>query len=161
MPPTETEPNPEKPDLFAGVDDRPADPSCQLGNMPPPPSCQLGDIYMLPTSQDAHVANLARSSIQEVLKETKEEEEGGVVDDIPRGAIIGRVFLEGCHPAEGVRGLLDDYAEAMGNYDDGRFAWDIRKPELFGTPIPYRGQQGFFNVPSRVLEAAGIETGII
>ena len=81
-------------------------------------------------------------------------------DCLPTGAIIGRVTLVGCHPAEGVRSLIDDYGWAMGNYDDGRYAWEITKPVLFETPIPYRGQQGFFDVPRQVLETAGIETGI-
>lgn len=33
---------------------------------------------------------------------------------------------------------------------------EIRKAELFTRPIPYRGSQGFFDVPDRVLVDAGI-----
>ena len=74
--------------------------------------------------------------------------------DLPTGAIIGRVELVACHPAERARALIDEYNEAMGDYRDGRYAWEIVQPELFPQPIPYRGQQGFFSVPASALASA-------
>ena len=82
-------------------------------------------------------------------------------DDLAYGTLIGRVNLVGCHPARPIRQIVDAYALAMGNYDDGRYAWEINAPVLFAEPALYRGQQGFFGVPVSVLEEAGIKTGII
>lgn len=69
-------------------------------------------------------------------------------DDLPRGAIIGRVQLVEVHPAMAVVGTADEYALDMGHYAPGRFAWEITEPELFAEPVPYRGRQGLFNVSS-------------
>ena len=68
------------------------------------------------------------------------------LDDIPRGAIIGQVELIGCHPAMAVYPEIDRYAMDMGHYDHGRFAWEIVNPIMFEEPIPWKGQQGFFDV---------------
>lgn len=78
------------------------------------------------------------------------------VDDLPRGAIIGRVRLVDCHPAVAAESEADEYARAMGWYAPGRFAWEITQPVLFREPIPYRGRQGLFDVPRDVLAAAGV-----
>lgn len=71
--------------------------------------------------------------------------------DIPRGAVIGRVTITGCYCTDDVRGSLDDYSRAMGYYAGGRYAWEMTYPVLFEEPIAYRGQQGFFDVPNRLL----------
>lgn len=70
------------------------------------------------------------------------------------GAIIGQVHLEACHPAEPMRAVIDDYARAMGDYGEGRYAWEINRPVLFREPIPFKGRQGFFNVPQTILVAS-------
>ena len=75
-------------------------------------------------------------------------------NDPPTGAIIGRVTLMDVHPAAPMRELIDEYAEAMGDYRDGRYAWEITEPVLFAEPIPYRGQQGLFNVAASVVAEA-------
>ena len=62
-------------------------------------------------------------------------------DCLPTGAIIGCVVQVGCERTELVRGRLDRFAWAMGDYTDGRWAYEFIEPELFETPIPYRGQQ--------------------
>lgn len=72
-------------------------------------------------------------------------------DDLPRGAIIGRVRLVDCHPAVAAESEADEYALTMGHYAPGRFAWEITEPVLFAEPIPYRGRQGLFDVPRSVL----------
>ena len=68
-------------------------------------------------------------------------------DDLPRGAVVGRVRLVDCHPAWGVWGEADEYARAMGDYGPGRWAWEITEPVLFREPVPLRGRQGLFDVP--------------
>ena len=48
--------------------------------------------------------------------------------------------------------LTEDDREC-GNFSEGRFAWQADKFELFDEPIPYRGAQGFFDVPFNALPA--------
>ena len=79
-------------------------------------------------------------------------------DCLPRGAIIGSVYLESVHPSEAIVELLDGYAWAMGNYDPGRFGWAFIDPVLFDTPVPYRGQQGLFNVRGDILRQTDFST---
>lgn len=72
------------------------------------------------------------------------------VEDLAFGALVGRVTLEDCRrtwrlePTERER--------LAGNWEPGRFAW-IRTSDVirFAQPIPFRGAQGFFDVPENGL----------
>lgn len=79
------------------------------------------------------------------------------------GAIIGAVELVDCRPTEqmtvgeldtprrpaGEASHLYDWTERqMGDFSPGRFAWELKTPRRFAKPIPFRGHQGFFNVPA-------------
>lgn len=69
--------------------------------------------------------------------------------DLPRGAIVGRVFVVSCRSTTnlGLAGELpggDDFA--CGNFDDGRHAWRRTEFRRLRQPIPYRGSQGIFAV---------------
>lgn len=75
-------------------------------------------------------------------------------DRLPTGAIIGKIQLVACHRSEAARRFADEYAQAMGDYADGRFAWEIVQPVMFETPIPFPGQQGIFSVPRDVVASA-------
>lgn len=88
-----------------------------------------------------------------LIRETLIANGFGSPDDLAYGAIIGRVNLVGCHPSRPIRQIVDDYALAMGNYDDGRYAWEINAPILLDVPIAYRGQQGFFEVDVSAIPA--------
>ena len=39
-----------------------------------------------------------------------------------------------------------------GNFRLGRSAWKTKDLKIFKNPIPFRGHQGFFNVPDELLE---------
>jgi activating signal cointegrator 1 len=72
--------------------------------------------------------------------------------DLPRGAIVGRVYLIACKPTYVFPADFagtEDYE--CGDFSDGRFAWQADKFEAFTSPIPYRGQQGMFDVPDDIL----------
>jgi hypothetical protein len=49
----------------------------------------------------------------------------------------------------------DDDREC-GNFGPGRFAWKRDEFRLFDQPIPYRGRQGFFNVPADLLRGYAV-----
>lgn len=88
---------------------------------------------------------------------------------LPYGAIIGKVNIIGCVRTESEEYMewvnegefgfgLEAYERALqeyvfGDYSTSRFIWltDL-KPRMLKTPIPYTGQQGFFNaeIPDNV-----------
>lgn len=40
----------------------------------------------------------------------------------------------------------------LGNFSDGRFGWVLTAVGQLLEPIPYKGQQGLFNIPDEILE---------
>ena len=79
--------------------------------------------------------------------------------DLPRGCILGRGQLVTCEKTIKVRPmrspaqtLWGDYSEYDGN-GRRRFAWRINDLELLPVPIPWRGQQGLFDVPDSIFAA--------
>jgi len=73
------------------------------------------------------------------------------VSDLAFGAIIGRVDLIGCSRMD--RMPEPSERERMwGNWEPDRFAWGRGpSPRLFPAPIPYKGEQGFFDVPDSLV----------
>lgn len=62
--------------------------------------------------------------------------------DLPCGALIGSVILEASVPTET---LVDP--GPFGDFSPGRFAWRMGDQRPLAKPIPFRGMQGFFDVP--------------
>lgn len=71
------------------------------------------------------------------------------------GAIIGRVLMRGCRTPE--RYLVEHPEHADSHHVNGPFCFVMCQPERFATPIPWRGQQGFFDVPESALLREGTE----
>jgi hypothetical protein len=72
--------------------------------------------------------------------------------DLPRGALIGMVNIADCLRTETVLAGYqepDDYE--CGDFSAGRFAWKRDLFRVFPKPIPYRGSQGFFEVPDDLI----------
>lgn len=75
--------------------------------------------------------------------------------DLPLGAIVAVVNLSGCYSVEAVRvpsGLGEEYW--LGNYDRGRYAWILTDVRPLADPIPFKGAQGFFDVPDELMLGA-------
>jgi hypothetical protein len=73
--------------------------------------------------------------------------------ELPLGCLIGSVEIIYCLPTEhfvaATKGTSDFHC---GDWRPKRFAWGrSKKVKVFETPIPYKGQQGFFNVPDEIL----------
>jgi hypothetical protein len=73
---------------------------------------------------------------------------------LPLGALVGVVTFVRWEHTEAMRDSLTDQERAFGNWSDGRYAWAFGEPRRFATPIPWKGHQGFFNVPDDVVRAA-------
>lgn len=78
---------------------------------------------------------------------------------LPLGAIIATMVIDHVvkiTPEWAARLERDDPDEyAFGDYTPGRYAWHAKWVEPLPQPLPYRGSQGVFEVPSDVLAAAG------
>jgi activating signal cointegrator 1 len=87
--------------------------------------------------------------------------------DLPFGALVGRVDVVACYPTakvfpgddgtpfcDGESLAIDDTERAFGDYSAGRFAWLTANPVRFGTPVPYRGGLGLFDVPDELIPEA-------
>ncbi len=79
-------------------------------------------------------------------------------ETLPLGCIVGTAEIVDCQPAQEVALQRDKYQLFWGDYrmqgDDGkaRFAFILRDPIQFLHPVPWKGRQGFFEVPDEVLK---------
>ena len=69
--------------------------------------------------------------------------------DLPLGAIVCKVDLVGCEEIF-IHTRPKGIERILGDYTSGRFMWITENPISFG-PIPFRGSQGFFNVPESAI----------
>lgn len=72
------------------------------------------------------------------------------------GCIVAVVNLTGCWKIEDGGFLpggfaIDDEERAFGDYTKGRYAWTVSLIKRLHTPIPYKGNQGLFDVPDELL----------
>lgn len=65
--------------------------------------------------------------------------------DLPRGAVVGTVEIVDCVPVEEIIHTLSERERLLGDYSPGRFAWVLRNPVAFSTPILAKGKQGWWN----------------
>ena len=61
------------------------------------------------------------------------------------GAVLGTVEIVDCVPVEEIVHTLSEREKALGDYSSGRFAWVLRNPVAFSTPVPAKGKQGWWN----------------
>lgn len=74
---------------------------------------------------------------------------------LPRGAIIALVELLDIRPIlVGSRWVADLRQEERdrGNFEPGRFGWELRPVKLFADPIPWRGAQGLLDAPDELVD---------
>lgn len=78
---------------------------------------------------------------------------------LPLGAIIAVVELTDCVPTWKGGGLgecwlrdsLSEQERSFGDYSAGRFGWRLQNVRSLSEPVPYKGEQGLFRVPSDLL----------
>lgn len=57
-------------------------------------------------------------------------------DDLPRGAILCTCRVVACHRTEQIRNQLSRRELAFGNYEDGRYAWELANVRRLPMPVP-------------------------
>ena len=76
------------------------------------------------------------------------------IDGLPFGALVCLVCLIDVSKIRYVDLYEYDYGQeelSHGDFSIGRFAWVTDHVKTFKEPIPFRGQQGLFNVPDEIL----------
>jgi len=61
------------------------------------------------------------------------------------GVVVGTVEIVDCLPEEEVIPTLTERERKLGDYSPGSWAWVLKNPVMFDTPIPVRGKQGWWN----------------
>lgn len=69
----------------------------------------------------------------------------GYESSIPRSAILGTVVLVECHEAELRRREASERDIVSGNWDSGRYAWELGDVEKFPMAVMAKGQQGWWS----------------
>jgi hypothetical protein len=89
---------------------------------------------------------------------------GFLWDEIPFGAIVATCELVDCRPTGSFTveeldilharpGHLIGWRERqMGDFSLGRFGWVLKDIRALDDPLPFKGAQGFFDVPNSFLE---------
>lgn len=74
-----------------------------------------------------------------------------VTGALPLGALVATAVLERCTrmTPELVLDMEIDRPDefAFGDYEPGRWAWQLRDVQALASPVPWPGRQGFFDVP--------------
>lgn len=73
--------------------------------------------------------------------------------DIPLGAIVALVNLTDIQKTEELLGRITEVEQYWGNYESGRYGWIFDNVRALSKPIPFKGAQGFFNVPDDLILA--------
>jgi hypothetical protein len=66
------------------------------------------------------------------------------VYEFPFGCVVAACRLVNVHRVESVRDGLSEIERALGDYSDGRFAWELEIVKLPSAPIPAKGMQGIW-----------------
>lgn len=79
--------------------------------------------------------------------------------DMAFGAIVGQCVVEGCRELRDIRPpticILNRWPWlAEHEHTEGPWCWILGSVRRFQTPIPYRGQQGLFDIPDHVVARA-------
>lgn len=75
----------------------------------------------------------------------------------PYGVIIAVVDLINCLPTAYIADSnLSSRQKEFGDFSNGRWAWFTIMPRAINPPIPYRGQQGLFEIPDSIVNQVSI-----
>ena len=70
---------------------------------------------------------------------------------IPLGAIVAVAVLSECKATWELDSEISAVERIYGNYSLGRFGWILTNIRALPEPVPWKGKQGFFNVPDELL----------
>lgn len=71
--------------------------------------------------------------------------------ELPFGYVVAIVTLVDVLPSELLRGLVSDAETHFGDYGPNRFGWILHNVRPI-KPFPFKGGQGFFNIPNELFK---------
>lgn len=94
-----------------------------------------------------HAAKLQRSDLKEYLEDLKmfEEFDQFVYEELPFGAVLAVCNLRHVYRVEDCVNYLGEIEVAVGDYTQGRFAWELEVVKVFDPPVPAAGKQGLWD----------------
>lgn len=123
----------------------------------PPPRSLLGERIAVHASKTRNGVDLFAASMgSPICVETQAAQAIGFSDParpLPFGCILGTAVLSYAMKIDSVYASVQSARElALGDWTPGRWAWCFVDHRPLAAPIPYRGQQGIFDLPDSVLE---------
>lgn len=82
--------------------------------------------------------------IQRLIRQFPNELADYAITPLPLGCIIGAFRLIDIHTTESIRDNLSPLELALGDYSNGRYAWEMELIKIPEKPIPAKGMQGIF-----------------
>jgi hypothetical protein len=79
--------------------------------------------------------------------------------ELPLGAIVAVCQVTGCHSTETIRANLSPEELLFGNYDRGRYAWELSDIRVLATPVPCSGWQRLWRPRQDVIAAIDAQIG--
>jgi activating signal cointegrator 1 len=70
--------------------------------------------------------------------------------DLPAGKVLGVAEVVGCTRVEELAAVTE-LERLLGDFGPGRWAWALTAASPLPTPVPFRGQLGFYDVPDDLL----------
>lgn len=71
--------------------------------------------------------------------------------DLPYGAIVATAELTAVYDTVALYPKLTGRVQQFGDFGHGRYAWRLEDVQPLKTPMPYRGQQGLWDLPTDVV----------
>lgn len=88
---------------------------------------------------------------QVVFSERARSQGAALPKDLPLGAVVGVAWVVDCRSTTEVCPTVGFMERMFGNYGPNRYAWLLEDAQPLTTPLPWKGKQGFFDVPVKVL----------
>jgi hypothetical protein len=93
-----------------------------------------------------HAAKHWTKAEQQIVRERRAAGDP-LPDDLPLGAVVATTNIVFCVPTDQLVEPLSSRERAYGDYSAGRWAWYLNDTVALREPIPFKGAQGFFEVP--------------
>jgi activating signal cointegrator 1 len=84
---------------------------------------------------------------------------GTSIQPLPCGRVIAVARIVTCVPTKDVRKKLSKQERALGNFENGRWAWRLADIEELKTAIPYKGSLGLWTPHPELLREVNRQTG--
>jgi len=68
--------------------------------------------------------------------------------EVPLGVILAVARLTDCTRADKLK--TNPVDQLLGDYSNGRWAWELSEIFILPEPVPFRGSQGLWNVPDEI-----------